>query len=336
MNVVPEKVLVSYAYGFSGDLGGGPYNRRDLSLPEISRTPDWQVAVSKEIPPKPGEVFSSLVDAISEWNNVAEGKFGIISIIDNYTYDEDISATEIKVPAASRLIVTGAEWNEVNINGVPSRIPGKIEPDGIRPHIKSDVVIKGTSSQSNSSPGEIIFDGLLIEGKLSVESKPNEQLGSLKLIHSTLVPGNEGIKLSSSNENLKILIQRSICGPVQIQKLISSLIIEESIIDNKNNKALSVKNVDLEIEKCTIFGDTECRTITASNSIFTGKINAKLLQEGCMRFSYIPDKSKVPRRFNCQPDLAIQKLQQPLIDNVKSRLIPNFTSEILGNIAMHS
>ena len=73
-NVIPFNILVSYAYGFSGDLGGGPYNRRDLTLPEITKTPDWQVAVSKDIPPEPGKIFSSLLDAINEWNNIPEGK----------------------------------------------------------------------------------------------------------------------------------------------------------------------------------------------------------------------------------------------------------------------
>ena len=260
-----------------------------------------------------------------------KGKFGIITITDNYTYDEDISAAKIKIPASGKLIITGALWNEVNVDNIPTRIPGKIEPDGIRPHINSDIVITGISPQSNSSPGELILDGLLVEGKVTIESKPNEQLGSLKIYHCTLDPDKDGLKASSSNDNLRIIIKRSICGAILIQKIIAGLNIEESIIDNKNNKAISVKNVDLVIEKCTIFGDTECRTITAGNSIFTGKINSKLLQTGCIRFSYVPDKSKTPRRFNCQPDLAIQKSPKVLKDNIKSHLIPNFSSEIYGN-----
>ena len=337
VNIKPEKVLVSYAYGFSGDLGGGPYNRSDLILPEITRQPDWQVIVSKEIPTEAGKIFSSLTDAINEWNNLPGGDFGIITIIDNYTYGEDISSVEINISSDSKLIITGSRWNEVEIDKVKKRIPGKIEPEGIRPHINSDIVVRGTSEQNDPLPGEIIFDGLLIEGSLNIKSESNQQLGSLKIYHCTLVPDKGGIMIASSNESLTMMIKRTICGPVQIENttlgsdvIISKLEIEESIINGKNDEAISADSVDLEIEKCTIFGDTKCRTIIAGNSIFTGSVDAKLLQTGCARFSYIPPGSNTPRRFKCQPDLVLQKSAKEIEDYIISSLVPGFSSEIYG------
>ncbi|NJL11206.1 MAG: hypothetical protein HC908_16445 [Calothrix sp. SM1_7_51] len=35
-------------------------------------------------------------------------------------------------------------------------------------------------------------------------------------------------------------------------------------------------------------------------------------QEGCLRFCYLSSASLTPRRYRCQPDLALEKLQEEL------------------------
>ena len=40
----------------------------------------------------------------------------------------------------------------------------------------------------------------------------------------------------------------------------------------------------------------------ATNCIFTALLRAARRQEGCMRFSFVPEGSITPRRFRCQPD----------------------------------
>jgi len=35
-------------------------------------------------------------------------------------------------------------------------------------------------------------------------------------------------------------------------------------------------------------------------------------QSGCMRFSYVPDGSGTPRRYRCQPDLALNERAKEL------------------------
>jgi len=332
-DVVPTQLHVSYAYGFSGDMGGGPYNRQDSIKEEITRSIDWQVGVSKMIEPEPGIIFSSLAEAINEWNNIPQGKFGIITMLDNDSYDEDLSVSKIKIPQGTKLIIAAAKWDEKIIDGIKTRIAGEIDADELRPHIKSDIYVSGGKIENNSSPGELVLDGLLVEGKLNIQGKAGEQLGSVKINHCNFVPENGGIKVPSSISDLEIIVNRSICGSIQISKSILRLRVEESIVDNGNNKAINAKGVNADIQKSTIFGETECLTLNAGNSIFTGKITAKRSQSGCVRFCYIPDKSKTPRRYNCQPDLAIQKSKKSLIDFNKSRIIPSFTSEIFGNYA---
>lgn len=50
-----------------------------------------------------------------------------------------------------------------------------------------------------------------------------------------------------------------------------------------------------------------------------------------MRFSYVPDGSKTPRRFRCQPDLALEKAKPSEKKAVIARMVPSFTSEIYGD-----
>ena len=52
----------------------------------------------------------------------------------------------------------------------------------------------------------------------------------------------------------------------------------------------------------------------ATNCIFTAPVVAARRQEGCMRFSFVPQGSITPRRFRCQPDAA------------HPQVLPDFTS----------
>ncbi|MEF8787929.1 MAG: hypothetical protein V5A84_02555 [Planctomycetota bacterium] len=79
--------------------------------------------------------------------------------------------------------------------------------------------------------------------------------------------------------------------------------------------------------------------VMASETIFTAAVTAERRQQGCVRFSYVPDtNSETPRRYRCQPDLALQELADerglesvmdlPAADRalVRSRLRPTSTS----------
>jgi hypothetical protein len=60
---------------------------------------------------------------------------------------------------------------------------------------------------------------------------------------------------------------------------------------------------------CTIIGRVQTLMIElASNTIFLAEttggappVQAEKLQEGCVRFSYVPPGARVPHRFGCQP-----------------------------------
>jgi hypothetical protein len=94
------------------------------------------------------------------------------------------------------------------------------------------------------------------------------------------------------------------------------------------------------VERSTVLGETTGETLVASNSIFTGRVVAERRQTGCVRFSYVPRNpvdsaldSHTPRRFRCQPDLALEGLDPGNADRARARVRPSFTSTDLGDPA---
>ncbi len=68
--VQPARVHVDYSYGFPGDLGAGPWDRRALTTavlgPEAAGV-DWQVGVSADADPIPGTVVRTISEAVRLW-----------------------------------------------------------------------------------------------------------------------------------------------------------------------------------------------------------------------------------------------------------------------------
>ena len=91
-----EKVHVSYAYGFSADIGGGPYEREDtLANPN----PDvWQGRVEK------GTQLSTIQAALQAWQTDGRPR-GVIQIQDNEVYGGNL---QIVVPSGGSLVIEAA------------------------------------------------------------------------------------------------------------------------------------------------------------------------------------------------------------------------------------
>lgn len=329
--ISPKEVLVSYSYGLSGDVGAGPYDRTSSIEQALAGEVDWQVAVSKEY--ADGVViFETLKKALDAWRNLDHGgdcraKVGLIVIMDSRTYKEEGLAAY--VPYGSQLLIVAADWPE------PGK-KGQFAARGLRPHLQGDLAITGgTSSDSISDPGEIVIDGLLIEGKLSI----SEGNLSLRVAHSTLkelsdVPASGGIKAEFASL-IELTIENSICGPIEIGGNDSRLVLKESI----EYGSIIAEKTAAQIDRCTVLGESNLRSLQASNCIFLEKVTVKQRQNGCVRFSYLPYDSPSPRRFRCQPDLAMaaekEALGRDLSDEekraVKVRLCPAFTSVCYGD-----
>jgi hypothetical protein len=57
-------------------------------------------------------------------------------------------------------------------------------------------------------------------------------------------------------------------------------------------------------------------------------------QTGCLRFSYLSEGAVAPRRYRCQPDLALTDVTDPVrAAAIRAELTPAFTSTTYGDPA---
>ncbi|HLH73245.1 MAG TPA: hypothetical protein VKX96_08170 [Chloroflexota bacterium] len=324
--VTPNRVEVSYAYGFSADLGGGPYNRRASLAKALTKPVTWQRGVTVDTPTGQTFLVKTLAEAIQEWNSQPPGTIGVIAIMDSQSYVEDLTgANTILIPAGSQLILIAADWPEDPApDGVspPVRNAGRLTPDGLRPHLRGGIAVQGTASADSVDPGSFVVDGILIEGALTVQAG---HLGGLRIAHSTLVPSAGGLTVNANtatgqdNESLVVTVERSITGPIVATDTIQALNVLDSVVDGGNGAAIA--GPPTSVQTSTILGTTTVRSISASNCLFTGLVRAIRRQTGCVRYCYLPFDSRAPRRFRCLPADA----------ESAGRLVPQFTSISYGD-----
>jgi hypothetical protein len=328
--VVVAGLTVSYNYGFSGDLGGGPYDRRASLVDLRAEDIDWQVGVSKDHLAVAGEtIHTSLSDAIQAWKlQGASVKTGLITIMDNQTYDENLTgAFGIPVGEGQKLYIIAADW-PVTYNGInPERKKGMFNPEDLRPHLRGDWEIEGTAPAGADDGGRICLNGLLLEGKVTVVAG---NLDHCQLQHCTLVPDAGGLEILQQDEGAELLFERCICGSVMVDTPGAFVSITDAIIDHRTGMAINVPEGRLALRNTTVWGHVEARVLDAENCIFNDKVKIERRQTGCVRFSFVPAGSQTPRRYRCQPDLEIATLIQEKKDNNTDDLL--ITQEVLNRM----
>lgn len=336
-----SKVEVIYHYGFPADLGGGPYRRRSWLIRRNFAADVRVIAVGG--PAGHPTLAAALLDWASDGRRNA-----IISIRDNRTYDEAIAVD-----------VTSATGNTLAFESA----------DGMRPHLR----LRGPLTIAGNRPDfAVTLSGLLIEGRVAIEGS----LHRLRILHSTVVPGGSiaeteppppvqtepSLKAVATlasgglaNQELAVEIAFSIVGAIRLPAHAEGLILLDSIVDGAGQDAIAgVEAVNrpgptLRCERVTIRGRCLLREIgLATETIFDGPVDTARVQKGCVRFSYAPPASRLPRRYRCQPDLATSKAiaeaearqgpltaaeKQALRDRVRLRVKPEYTAEVYGQPA---
>lgn len=300
-----ESVDVWYHYGFSADLGGGTYPRRAWL---VRRTPDHQVYLVDQSGVTPGS-HTTIGAALAQW--AADGKpNAVVSILDSRTYAEALSIepSDDPDPEQSRFLVIEAA-------------------DEVRPHLRLTAPLEIQGLHPRAS---VTLSGLLIEGSVEVSG----ELGRLRLLHTTLVPGlaldENGEPVGSEpsvevngggfgvvlNEEMRVEIAFSITGPLRLPEHVLGLWLLDSIVDGVGAPAIAgpgATGADDDpsgppawLERVTVIGSSKVRELPmASEVIFTGPVRSLRRQAGCVRFSYVPPGSRTPRRYRCQPELEI-------------------------------
>jgi hypothetical protein len=289
----PKNVSVSFHYGFGMAVGGGEYERRESFVLSDSAT------IVTE-----GQSLQSALDG------AAGG--GIVEIGDSGRYEETLS---IRVRAGAQLELRAA--NE--------RRPALILGGGLNIELNQGA--------------ELTINGLLIAGgrlHVSPGSGTGDILPTLRLRHCTLVPGlaltragdpvapNQPSLVVEASADAAIEIVSCVVGGLRCARAVTVKIIN-SIIDATAFDRVAFSDPDnelspggiLTVENATIIGRVQtARLALASNTIFlaarSGAADAwahpvisDQNQQGCVRFSFVPLNSIVPRRYRCQPDLAV-------------------------------
>jgi hypothetical protein len=336
-------VQVDYAYGFPGDLGAGPYDRRasladaqamaGIPWPEPAAWDagaGWQIGVSRELEPVPGRIVPTISDAVWLWNarpRRPSGQFGVIAVTDSATYRENLA---IELDAGDRLLLVAAAWPEredPDTPGVFVRHPGTFVARRTRPHVIGSIDVTGTAAQEEAA-SEFLVSGLSLEGRLTVGPG---NLGSLVVANCTLLAApagagaSGGVVICSDNPQLTVRLLRTVCARVRLAG-VRGLGLTDCIVHGGGDAtvpAVDAASAHVEIEACTVLGRTVARSLAASNAILRGEVEVESRQQGCVRFSFLPVESRSPRRYRCQPVDA----------EGASRIAPTFTSVEPGHPA---
>ena len=325
-----REVWVQSSYGFSGDLGGGPYERsasvraanQSVAI-DVSAAGDtggffdrgvWQAGVSHLLPDDgSGTLFASLRDAMVAWNLQTPGRTGVIVLMDSLSELDGLGSPpsqplEIDIGERSHLLIVAGKWPLEPIPGAPpgsvARVPGHFDAQRVRAHIAGDWVVRGTAAATSADAGSCVINGVLIEGQVTVASG---NLGELALAHCSVIPGRGAFVVEpGGNERLALAVDHSICAEITVVGPIRGLTVRDSIIVSGSASpdfSVDAPETALTLSRSTFFGGVSGLVLTATDCIFDGGVQALRRQTGCVRFSFVPPGSAVPRRYRCQPDL---------------------------------
>ena len=332
-------VWVSYQYAFSADMGGGEYDRT-LTEPQTYNL----YLVGEQA------AYTHINDALKQWQSDAPQN-GIIEITDSGVYVEPINITlqsgqtlQLRASNRTRPVLRLLNWQTS-------------QPD--------DLTIIGEAPASGKPTSWFTLDGIVITGRgVQVQG----DLGGLLIRHCTLVPGwgidcgctpTRPMEASLELDNAPdcVRIEHSILGAIQVNRDEATedpvhISVSDSILDAASSSQIALgapgklcAHADLEIRRCTVFGQIQTRSIQlAENCIFMGLIQVCRRQQGCIRFCYITPGSRTPRRYECQPDLVVAAVNAlALSDNISAadkaelmaqeiaRVEPVFNSVRYGN-----
>jgi hypothetical protein len=292
---------VTFHYGFGVRIGGGDYDRSD----EFMAT-DLVVA----------RVPTSTLDIQDALNLAANG--GVVEITDNGRYAEALTI------------------NASSDQAVHLRAANEFRPT---------VLLSAPLEISSAVRGTVVLSGLVIAGgPILVSAAAGNKLSRLKIVNCTLVP-TAGPSLIVDLPDVEIEIERSIVGGLRVAEG-SSLRVSDSIVDGLAEQAIATCAPTgdgktpagaFTVSNSTIIGKVHVMELSATNSIFFADLaendawlkpdmpgaalRAAKKQAGCVRFSYVPLASIVPRRHHCVPSSKADSF----------RMRPQFTSLKYGD-----
>jgi len=347
---LPKKgVRVSYRYGFSADMGGGEY-RRTLSSPLGHKL--YRVGENED--------YTTILGALVAWMaERADHPTAVVEIQESGVYTESLN---LELLAGESLQIRGASGVRpvLRLLDLQADMPDAFSVTGAagsRFALDGFIVTgRGLKVYGPDPAAPVVVTGTHAAGPVPAQNP--EGLCEVILRHCTLVPGwglqnncdpkhpNEA-SLELENTQAKIEIEHCIIGSIYVVadevKLDPVCVrIRDSVVDATSEDRIAIGAQTLpaafarvSVLRSTIFGQVQTHAIDlAENSIFMSNVVVARRQVGCVRFCYVPPGSRTPRRYHCQPDLAVQALgKNPPADAValvQEQMVPLFMSSRYG------
>jgi hypothetical protein len=330
---IPDRVRVSYHYGFSMRIGGGEYTR-PLTQPTAHKKP-YRVGVGGE--------FTRINDALNRWqrHEAREHPHAVIEITDSRVYVEQLAITlaegqSLQLRAANRqrpvlrlldwhtdrpdaLSVTGARGSSFTLDGLLVTGRGvRIDGDIADVTIRHSTLVPGWTINCDCEPhrpAEPSLELFCPQARVCIE---HSILGSIQ-VHPLTPPSEE---VTAPQKKVRSAAVEAGCDGIGHGSRVDPLClhISDSIIDatDPEREAIgapgcAVAHARVTILRCTVFGQVQTHAIDlGENSLFIGKITVARRQHGCLRFCYVTPDSRTPRRYHCQPDLVKQAVEEAL------------------------
>jgi hypothetical protein len=310
------KAQVSYHYGFNDDMGGGEYARAS------SFTVKNQQAVFPFPDTASAPRYTTLQDAIDfAIAHFSENDQAAVEITGSITYPETgtLSLTA-DLPAGTTLELRAADGSRPTLM------------------LSAEISVYGETSSTFCMNGLLIAadagmapamptPAALVHVPAQRPDGSYNHLGTLSIQHCTVVPGwsvdSAGAPRFGTNPNLiveppgvGVTVAKSILGAVRTSLLVT-VEVADSIVDATDRTHVAYAALDevngggaLTLLGCTVVGKVHASMLSlVSNSIFWGGLKAgdawttalvsDRRQQGCVRFSFLPEGARTPRRFEC-------------------------------------
>ena len=333
--LVPTAVEVTATVATPGHVGAGSYERDTILPTAPDGSEPWFRAVGRLADPVPGVVCTTLTEAITDWQTEPAGTIGVIAVVDSRSYVEDLA---VAIPSGSELTIAALAWPQAETADALTELHlTDAVPADRRPHLQGTLTVTGAAGPADSLPGELSLDGLLVEGDVTVAAG---DLGRLALRHTTVVPGAGSLAVDpptanhDNNGHLVIELTRAITGPITVPEQGPELDLAVSIVDGVGGTAIDADLVSAALDQVTVLGPVTVEQLSASDCVMAGQVTVARQQAGCLRFSYVSQDAVAPRRYRCQPDLALTDVADPVTAAaVRARLTPAFSSAAYGDPA---
>lgn len=315
---IPEAgVSVSYRRLTVGGLGGGQYPR----ALGVTAAACYPVSATGD------DGHASIGAAVAAWRaDQARGEAGdraTIEITDDGVYEERLrlelrpgEALEIRAADGHRPVLRPVDEDHDRPEAL--RVIGVSREEAQRPSRPRSPEGPPPPARPPAPPPDVTFDGVWVAGH-PVELSGH--LGTATFRHCTLVPaaGNrrEGADVSLRVEAMPgdVRIEFSVIGRIQVISPETGLdpvpvTVTDSILDPGRPRRKAIEGAErrpawarLSLCRVTVLGEVDVREIgVVADSLLTGRLNSGRRQAGSVRFCYLPDGSRTPRRTSCQPD----------------------------------